>query len=156
MKILITFIVALIIGFVAGWYFEHRHAEREMSDVIEQMHQPVESSDGEKAAKAIANGRMVWLAVISSDNPSKTNIQKLVGLQVAFSGGAAYGGTKLFVNSNIVIEVEMRPSQDVWRNVGQAVSFGVDVLGILESVDFEKRVIHIQAKPEDWRITGAD
>src|SRR5664280_697963 len=53
MKTLITFFVALMLGLVAGWYFEHRHAERQMTDVVEQMQQPIESSDREKAARAI-------------------------------------------------------------------------------------------------------
>jgi hypothetical protein len=105
---------------------------------------------------AIANGRTVWLAVLSSDAQSKTNIQKLVGSQVGFAGYALqFGSANLWINSNVVVEVEIRPAQDVYRNVSHARQIFGEVLGILKGVDFEKRVIRIQAKPEDWRITGA-
>lgn len=53
MKTLIASFAALLFGLVAGWYFEHRHAEREMTDVVEQMQQPIESGDREHAARAI-------------------------------------------------------------------------------------------------------
>jgi hypothetical protein len=107
----------------------------------------------------IVNGRTVWLAVLSGDAQSQTNIQKLVGSQVGFAGYAyalQFGNANLWVNSNIVVEVEIRPPQDVNRNVYHARQISAEVLGILKSVDFEKRVIHIQAKPEDWKITGAN
>jgi len=57
---------------------------------------------------------------------------------------------------NIVVEVEIRPPQDMYRNKQHARQMFGEVLGILTSVDFEKRVIHVQAKPEDWRITAAN
>jgi hypothetical protein len=106
---------------------------------------------------AIVNGHTVWLAVLSGDAQSKTNVQKLVGSQVGFAGYALqFGSANLWVNSNIVVEVEIRPPQDVYRNVSHARQISVEVLGILKSVDFEKRVIYIQAKPEGWRFAGAD
>ena len=97
------------------------------------------------------------MAVLSSDAQSKTNIQRLVGSQVGFAGYAPqFGWANLQLNSNIVVEVEIRPPQDVYRNVGHARQMFAEVLGILKSVDFEKQVIRIQAKPEDWRIIGAN
>lgn len=36
-----------------GWYFEHRHTEREMTNVIQQMEQPVEASDRLAATRGI-------------------------------------------------------------------------------------------------------
>lgn len=53
MKTLIASFASLLVGLFIGWYFEHRHAEYEMTDVVEQMQQPVVSSDGEKAARAV-------------------------------------------------------------------------------------------------------
>jgi len=105
---------------------------------------------------AIVNGRTVWLAALSGDVQSETNIQKLVGSQVGFAGYALqFGRASLMVNSNIVVEVEIRPPQDVYRNVSHARQIFIEVVGALQRVDFEKRVIYIQAKPEDWRFAGA-
>ena len=59
MKALIASFVSLLLGVGIGWYFEHRHAEREMSDVVEQMQQPIESSDREKATRAIRAIEMI-------------------------------------------------------------------------------------------------
>lgn len=53
MKPLITSFASLLLGVFIGWYFEHRHAERKMTDVVEQMQQPVVSSDREKAVRAV-------------------------------------------------------------------------------------------------------
>jgi hypothetical protein len=53
MKVLIVSIVSLLLGVVIGWYFEYRHGEREMTDVVEQMEQPIEASDRLQAATGI-------------------------------------------------------------------------------------------------------
>ena len=100
---------------------------------------------------AIANGHTVLSAVRSGDAQGRTNIQALLGSQVVFVGSIAPpgGSANLMVWSNIVLEVEIRPARDVRPH---AVVWSAEVLGILKSVDFEKRVIHIRAKPEDWRV----
>ena len=100
---------------------------------------------------AIANGSTVLAAVRSGDTQSKASIQALIGSQVIFVGGAAPpgGNANLMVASNVVLEVEIRPARDVRPH---AVVWSAEVLGTLKSVDFEKRVIHIRAKPEDWRV----
>jgi hypothetical protein len=59
MKTLTASFVALLLGLSAGWYFEHRHAEREMSDAVEQMQQPIESGDREHAARAVRAIQMI-------------------------------------------------------------------------------------------------
>jgi hypothetical protein len=59
MKTLIASFVALLLGLVAGWYFERLHAERKMTDVVEQMQQPIESGDREHAARAIRAIQMI-------------------------------------------------------------------------------------------------
>ena len=59
MKALIASIILLMLGFVIGWCVEHRHAERKITDVVEQMQQPIESSDREKAARAIRTIEMI-------------------------------------------------------------------------------------------------
>jgi hypothetical protein len=108
---------------------------------------------------AVANGNKVLAAVRSADAPSKASIQALIGSQVVFYGyppnWRVYTGSRadLMVSSNIFLDVEIRP----WRDVGPgAVNWDAKVLGTLKSVDFETRVIHIRAKPEDWRVQNAD
>ena len=100
---------------------------------------------------AIANGSIVLAAVRSGDTQSKASVQALIGSQVVFVGGAAPpgGNANLMVASNVVLEVEIRPARDVRPH---SVAWSAEVLGTLKSVDFEKRVIHIRAKPEDWRV----
>jgi hypothetical protein len=75
----------------------------------------------------------------------------LIGSQVVFVGSAASpgGNANLMVWTNVVLEVEIRPERDVRPH---SAFWHAEVLGTLKSVDFEKRVIHIQAKPEDWRV----
>ena len=52
MKIFIASAASVLLGLATGWYIEHRHAEREKSEVVEQMMQGTESSDREHAARA--------------------------------------------------------------------------------------------------------
>src|SRR5271155_632077 len=59
MKTLIASFLALLLGLVAGWYFEHQHAERNMTDVVEQMQQPIESGDRANAARAVRVIQMI-------------------------------------------------------------------------------------------------
>ena len=99
---------------------------------------------------AIGNGSAVLSAVLSGDTQGKASIRSLLGSQVVFVGSAASGGNaNLMVASNVVLDVEIRPSRDVRP---QAVTWSAEVLGTLKSADFKKRVIHIRAKPEDWRV----
>jgi hypothetical protein len=99
---------------------------------------------------AIANGQIVLSAIHSGVSQSQTNIQALIGSPVVFIGSAAPpgGNANLMVSSNVVLEVEIRPARDVRPH---SVFWDAEVFGTLKSVDFEKRVIHIQARPEDWR-----
>ena len=59
MKILIACFVSLFLGIAMGWYFEHRHAEREMTSVVEQMMQPIEASDRLAAARGIRTIKLI-------------------------------------------------------------------------------------------------
>jgi|SRR5271170_7895389 len=98
---------------------------------------------------AITNGHLVISAVRSGDDKSKANVKALVGSLVVFvGGGTVRQGANLTVSSNILIEVEILPPRDVRPH---AAGWNAEVLGILKSVDFEKRTIYIRAKPEDWK-----
>ena len=52
MKTLIVSALSLLLGLVAGWYVEYRHGEREKTEIVQQMMEGTESSDGEHAARA--------------------------------------------------------------------------------------------------------
>ena len=99
---------------------------------------------------AITNGRTVLSAVLSGDAQSKTNVQALIGSKVVFVGGAAppEDNANLVVWSNVVVEVELRPSRNV---IPRSVYWEAEVLGTLQSVDFKRKIIRIRAKPDDWR-----
>ena len=99
---------------------------------------------------AFTNGQSVLSAVRSGDAQSKTNVLALIGSPIVFIGSAAPpgGNANLMVWSNVVVEVEIRPARDVRPH---SVFWTAEVSGTLKSIDFEKRVIRIRAKPEDWR-----
>jgi len=102
---------------------------------------------------AITNGWKVLDAVLSGDSMSKNNIRAMYGSQVVFAGDGPRpeGRADLVLLSNVVLEVEISPGQLGKQN---CFSWSAEVLGTLKSVDFDKRVIRIVAKPEDWRLTA--
>lgn len=53
MKTFVASAIALLLGLAAGWYGAHRQAERETGQVIQQMMEPIESSDREHASRAV-------------------------------------------------------------------------------------------------------
>jgi hypothetical protein len=52
MKTFLASVVSLILGLGLGWYLEHHRAEREKTEIVQQMVEGGESSDGEHAARA--------------------------------------------------------------------------------------------------------
>jgi hypothetical protein len=103
---------------------------------------------------ATANSRAVLFA-LSGDANSKTDVKALIGSEVTFCGDALYqgGGTNITLESNIILNVELQPPHLKYHFIGVhgAVDSGVEVLGTLKSIDFEKRVIYIRASPKDYR-----
>ena len=101
---------------------------------------------------AIANGSNILSAIYSGNARTKERVRALIGSQVVFYGGTAPRGANanLIVGTNIIVEIEIRPFRDV--RPPHSVAWGADVTGTLKSVDFVKRVIHIRAKPEDWKV----
>lgn len=53
MKIAIASAVALTLGLVLGWHYERHRAEREKTEIVQQMVEGLKSSDGEHAARAV-------------------------------------------------------------------------------------------------------
>ena len=102
-------------------------------------------------ATAITNGQSVVSALLAGDS---SRVQALVGSQVAFRGYGSGGSmtnhpANLMISSNIILDVEIVPARNMIR---PCCVWWADVLGTLKSVDFEKRVIYIQARLEDWHL----
>jgi hypothetical protein len=97
-------------------------------------------------ATAIANGQIVISALHAGDSG---RVQALVGSGVGFQGDAPWsgGGTNIIIESNIVLNVELQPSANVRTTSASNQAW---VSGILKSIDFQKRVIYIRAKPKDY------
>lgn len=105
---------------------------------------------------ACANGRTVLSAMVDGKAQDRTNAQALVGSLVAFAGnGHVDMGANLTVTGyttdvpireDVLVDVELNPS----RKLPPANGWRAVVMGTLKSVDFKKRVIYIQAKPENW------
>jgi hypothetical protein len=107
------------------------------------------------------NGLAVVLAIRSPSPESRAKVRALVGSTVVLVGDCyqrrkgvlsdleTHRETE-FQPHDITIEVDIVPFQDVHpRDCG---SWMAEVRGTLESVDFEKRIIRITAKPKDWKI----
>jgi len=72
MKTLIAAVVSLTLGLVIGWYTEHRRAEREKTEIVQQMVQKIESSH---AVEAVRDVRAI--SVIGAGDPQQA-IQMLL------------------------------------------------------------------------------
>ena len=53
MKRVIAAIASLALGVALGWYIEHHRAQREKAEIVQQMVEGMESSDGDGAARAV-------------------------------------------------------------------------------------------------------
>jgi hypothetical protein len=74
-----------------------------------------------------------------------------IGREVVFVGGCAPpgGNADLMVADGVRLAVVIKPAQDVRP---QSVTWEACVLGIVRHIDREKKVITIEARPEDWRV----
>jgi hypothetical protein len=59
MKSLVASAAALVLGLVLGWYFEHHRAEREKTEIVQQMVEGGESADRLLAVVAARGIQMV-------------------------------------------------------------------------------------------------
>ena len=53
MKTSIASAISLILGLGVGWYFEHHRAEREKTEMVQQMVEGGETADRERAVRAV-------------------------------------------------------------------------------------------------------
>lgn len=103
---------------------------------------------------AAANGQAVLRKIRSGDAQSLTSARALIGSPVVFIAEGAELRHGIFsdlqTRDGIRIEVDIVPFRDVHpTNCG---SWTAEVKGTLESVDFEKRLIRISTKPENWKV----
>jgi hypothetical protein len=104
----------------------------------------------------LANGQIVLDGIHSGDAESRAKVRALIGSSVVFVGEGTRGlrrdlWSDLVTSDGTEIMVDIVPFQDV--HPGPCGEWGVEVKGKLESVDFEKRMIRIEAKPENWKDT---
>ena len=46
-------VISLLLGLAIGWYVERCHSEHEKTEIVQQMVEGIESSDGEHAGRAV-------------------------------------------------------------------------------------------------------
>ena len=77
-------------------------------------------------------------------------LRPFIGREVVFvGGGAPPGGNADLMVGDVRLAVVIKPAWDVRP---QAVTWEACVLGVVRHIDGEKKVITIEARPEDWRV----
>lgn len=108
--------------------------------------------------EAIQNGRTV-LSWVTGTSKSAVSAMWMIGHQAAFSGITATGADADLILDNgfsgangpkIVLHVKMEPNRDVRPH---ATMWTAEVLGTVTAIDFDKHVISLTARPDDWRPT---
>lgn len=110
---------------------------------------------------AATNGQAVLHGIRSGDAQSQARVRALIGSSVVFIADCdaptkgRRGGvfSDLQTRDGIEIEVDIIPFQDV-RPKEPCGMWVAEVMGTLESVDFEKRVIRIATPPKDFKIVA--
>jgi hypothetical protein len=87
------------------------------------------------------------LAILESSADSDA-LPSFIGRDVVFAGGGA-GNADLIVGDGVRLEVIITPARDVRP---QSVSWEACVLGIVRRVDRSRKVITIEARPDEWRV----
>ena len=101
---------------------------------------------------AFTNGLKVLTAVKVADAKGKERVESLIGSRVLFRGNnsEAPHGTNADLNlgNGVLLIVELNPHLNI-RLPGRM--WVAEVVGVLKSVDFEHRIVHIKALPEEWK-----
>lgn len=107
------------------------------------------------------NEREDWTAILTGIRTGgaqeQDKVRSLIGSTVILDG-CCYPrrdgvDSDLVTDDGIVIDVDIVPNRNV-RPPGPHGSWCAEVRGTFQSVDFEKRVIHIEAKPQDYHVTA--
>jgi hypothetical protein len=108
--------------------------------------------------EAIQNGRTV-LSWVTGTSKSADSAMWMIGHQAAFSGITATGADADLILDNgfsgangpkVVLHIKMEPNRDVRPH---ATMWTAEVLGTVTAIDFDKHVISLTARPDDWRPT---
>lgn len=100
---------------------------------------------------AFTNGSTVLTAITTSNYLAKARIESLIGSRVLFDGDNSKvpsTNADLNLGKGVILRVELNPQRDI---LPKGPMWRAEVVGILRSVDFERRVIHITARPEEWQ-----
>jgi len=101
---------------------------------------------------AFTNGSTVLAALKAADEPGKVRVGSLIGSRVLFQGNnwTAPRGTNADLNlgGGVLLCVELDPQHDVRPHGGL---WRAEVVGVLSSVDWEKHVVYIKSRPEEWK-----
>ena len=114
MKTLITSTVSLLLGLAIGWYVEHRHSEHEKTEIVQQLVEGIESSDGEKAGRAV-------LAIQAIDSGDKQRAVQLLSHPVAryYSFYSDVGANERRKKLIVMIEELARTNQVVAARIAE-------------------------------------
>jgi len=142
-----TFIVIIVfagaITFGLHTYLGKDETNQQLGD-IEMLYRCFKGKE-----EAILNGIEVLSAI-----KGKKSSAKMIGKYAAFYGGTAPPGknANLILSDGTILDIKVLPYRDVRP---QAVVWSVCVLGRLDRIDFEKRIIYMTVKPANWRVVGA-
>jgi hypothetical protein len=95
-------------------------------------------------------GEEVLHAIRSGDSKSKVIALRLIGSTIVLRGDGI-GGADLKTRDGIRIEVDVVPFRDVRPDGAE---WFAEVKGTLESIDFDKRLIRMVVKPDNWIADG--
>ncbi len=105
-------------------------------------------------AVAIENGSNVLHLIQQQSPQAELALQSFVGKRVVLSGGGGAGGPPAgdpadLVMGRVLLKVNLTPYKDPHP---QAVSWGASVLGVLKKFDYERKILWIDARPDDWKL----
>jgi hypothetical protein len=100
-------------------------------------------------SEAIENGTRLLQLLTADGSPDA--LQAYVGRQVVFLGGGAPPGATadLLIADDVRLEVTIKPPREVRP---MAVMWEACVLGTVRRIDRKRKVISIDARPEDWVV----
>jgi hypothetical protein len=98
---------------------------------------------------------LILTGIRAGNSQERDKVRSFIGEMVILEGCASLhrdGVTSdLRTDDGIQIDVDLVPNHDV-HPPGPHGTWCAEVKGIFQSVDFEKRVIHITAKPKDYHV----
>ena len=145
------FILCILLGFSLFLWNKSRPPELD-PDRLASLHKPVAENPIVTAAfpehlEANLNGQKV-LSLLHTTRNAK-DFQSLIGKPVAFFGEHARSREfcDLVVDGGFLLDVQLVPPD---RPPPLGVSWDAWVLGVLKKVDAERKIIRVEASPDNW------